>query len=99
MSSMSAHIVSKNRAWIVFNPAGRQVGEFPIQREAIDTAKGLFKSARAGQVVVHGNNGSYRIAFRKGLPELQRRRDRSSLGRETIKKAISSVVRSRLLGA
>ena len=98
VKSRSAHIVPKDREWIVFNPEGKQAGVFPTQKEAVEEATGIVKSARIGQVVVHRKDGTYSIAYRRGLPELHRTRDRSSIGRKNIKKAVSAVIRTRLLG-
>jgi hypothetical protein len=84
----------------------RAIKVFPTQAAAIERAKELVgrgepdvqreRQSLAGQIVVHGRNGSIRWHEIHGLPMVQTPPRKSELGTKAIKKAVSTVIRERL---
>lgn len=106
MTGRTTHILPTDGGWAVMKDAHstrkgartRAKSVYPTQKEAIAAARRLASKASAWEVLLHGRNGSYRIVERHGLPEVRNRPNRSSLAREAIRKAVSAIIRERLLG-
>jgi hypothetical protein len=71
-------------------------GVFPTQQEAIDAARKIVQHSSAGQIVVHGRDGSMRWQDVHGLPLVQTPPRKSAIGTKAIEKAVSTVIRERL---
>lgn len=71
-------------------------GVFPTQQQAIDAARKLVLRSSAGQIVVHGRDGSMRWQDVHGLPLVQTPPRKSAIGTKLIEKAVSGVIRKRL---
>src|SRR5271166_1449620 len=71
---------------------------YSTQKQAIDAARKIVHNAKAGQIVVHGRDGSVHLGEVHGLPTVQTSRRKSDLGTEAIKRAVSMVIRERLEG-
>jgi hypothetical protein len=98
MPSKTTHIIPKDSGWAVKKEgaAKRNSGVYATQKEAIELARGMTKKTSAGQIVVHGRDGSMRFLDVHGLPAVQTPRRKSDLGTKAIKKAVSAVIRERL---
>jgi hypothetical protein len=98
MSAKTTHVLPKNGGWTVMKEgwASRRAIVYPTQKEAIEAAREINQRASAGQVVIHLRNGLTRRLDVHGLPELQRSRLKSTLGRKAIERAVSAVIRERL---
>jgi hypothetical protein len=69
---------------------------YPTQKEAIDAAREIVRQSRAGQIVIHGRDGSIRWRDVRGLPIVQTPPLKSDLGTKAIERAVSTVIRERL---
>ncbi len=103
MPAKTAHVIPRDEGWAVVMDTGKPVNEnqldvYPKQKEAIDVARRIVRRAAAGKVVVHGRNGSLRWLEVHGMPEIQRSRVKSDIGRRAIQRAVSAVIIERLLG-
>ena len=86
--------------------AQRVIKIFPTQAAAIEWAKERVghreldgqrkRQSAAGQIVVHSRNGSVRWREIHGLPKVQTPPQKSELGTNAIKKAVSTAIRERL---
>ena len=95
----TTHVVPRNGEWAVKKEGSRRSsGLYDTQAKAIEAARDLARRSSAGQVVVHGVNGSIRISESHGLPSVQSPHKKSEIGKKTIEKAISTVLRERLSG-
>ena len=100
MTSRTTHVVPGEGEWAVRNEgaSSRPLGVYPTQRAAIAAASEIVKQARAGQLVVHGRDGSIRVQESHGLPRVQTPPRKSTLGSKAIQRAVSKVIRKRLSG-
>ena len=98
MAAKTTHVVPKNGGWAVRKEgsAKSRVAMYPTQKEAVDAAREIVRRASAGQVVVHGIDGSMRTRESHGLPVVQNPPRKSKLGSKAIEKAVSTVIRERL---
>jgi hypothetical protein len=71
-------------------------GVYSTQKQAIDAARGIVRRSSAGQIVVHGRDGSISRRDIHGLPVVQMPPRKSKLGTKAIEKAVSTVIRERL---
>jgi hypothetical protein len=69
---------------------------YVTKKEAIDAARDMVHRSSAGQIVVHGRDGSMSWRDVHGLPVVQKPPRKSDLGTKAIKKAVSTVIRERL---
>jgi hypothetical protein len=76
--------------------AKSEVGVYSTQKEVIEAAREIVRRASAGQVVIHGTDGSIRTGESHGLPVVQTPPRKSRLGSKAIEKAVSTVIRERL---
>ncbi|MFN0103184.1 MAG: DUF2188 domain-containing protein [Bryobacteraceae bacterium] len=100
MLAKSTHIIPTDGGWVIRREGaspGWGDGLYSLQREAVAAARLLTRRESVGQIVIHGRNGSMRITDVRGIRPVRSRRRKSSLGRTAIKKAISAVLRERLL--
>jgi hypothetical protein len=97
MSSKTTHVLPLNDGWTVRREDSASRNVYPTQKEAVEAARKINRRKSAGQVVVHLCNGLTRRLDVHGLPELQRSRLKSTLGRKAIERAVSAVIRERLL--
>jgi hypothetical protein len=97
MSSKTTHVLPINGEWTVRREDSASRNVYPTQKEAVEAARKINRRKSAGQVVVHLRNGSFRRLDIHGVPEIQRSRLKSTLGRKAIAKAVSAVIRERLL--
>ena len=100
MATKSTHVFPKNGQWAVRKEglAARGNSVYLTQKEAIEAARAINRRTSAGQIVIHGRDGSIRTRDMHGMPAVQRSRRKSELGRKAIEKAVSSVILERLLG-
>jgi hypothetical protein len=103
MPAKTAHVIPREVGWAVVMAAGKPMNEneldvYPKQKEAIDVARKIVRRAAAGQVVVHGRNGSLRWLDVHGMPERPKLPFKSSIGTKAIQRAMSALVIKRLLG-
>jgi hypothetical protein len=90
-------VEERGAQWAVKRPnAKRASAVYATQREAINAARKTVMRSSAGQIVVHGRNGSIRWRDLHGLPVVQRPPRKSDLGTKAIEKAVSNVIRKRL---
>ena len=83
--------------WAVKRPSAiRASAVYTTQKQAIDAARKMVLRSPAGQIVIHGRNGSIRWRDLHGLPVVQRPPRKSDLGTKAIEKAVSTVIRERL---
>jgi hypothetical protein len=93
----TTHVVPRNGEWAVKKEgSARSVGLYETQAKAIEAARNIVQRSSAGQVVVHGVNGSIRIQESHGLPCIQSPPKKSKLGKKIIERAVSTVLRERL---
>jgi hypothetical protein len=99
MTAKTTYVIPKNGGWAVTREgaAKRNRRVYSTQKEAVNAARDIVQRQSAGQVVILGLNGSIRVRDSHGLPPIQRAPSKSKLGRKAIKKAISTVIRERLL--
>jgi len=71
-------------------------GVFPTQQQAINAARKIVLGASAGQIVVHGRDGTMRWQDVHGLPLVQTPPRKSAIGTKAIEKAVSGVILKRL---
>ncbi len=97
MSMTTIHIVPKNRRWVLKREGAANLGSqvYRTQGEALTVAINLVKASPAGQIAVHGRDGSIRSTAVHGLPEVQAPPHKSSLGKKTIERAVSAVILDR----
>jgi hypothetical protein len=76
----------------------RYSGVYPTQKQAIDAAREIVQRSSAGEIVVHGRDGSFRWREIHGLPILQKPRVKSDLGTANIRRAVTAAIRERLEG-
>lgn len=95
----STHVVPRDGEWVVKKEGStKSAGLYETQAKAIEAARNLVRGSSAGQVVVHGVNGSIRISESHGLPSVQSSPKKSDLGKRTIERAVSTVLLKRLSG-
>lgn len=97
MRAKTTHVIPAKDGWLVRKSGNGSGALFPTQREATDRAIRMSKAAKAGQVVVFSRDGMFRVVESHGLPEIQRSRLKSKLGRNAIRKAVGKVVLARLM--
>jgi hypothetical protein len=97
-AAKTTHVLPSNGHWIVKKADAKAALVFPTKKEATAEAVRRIKKEKAAQVVVHDIGGSFHIAASHGLPKLSPSPGKSKLGRQAIKKAVSSVVRAELIG-
>lgn len=100
MPTNTTHIIPRDDGWAVKKEGAskRSYGVYSTQKQAIDAARGKLKRSPAGQIVVHGRDGSFRRRDVHGLPAVQTPPRKSGLGTKAIEKAVSTVIRERLQG-
>lgn len=110
MSTKTTHIVPSIGGWAlrkegdyrassIRKKADRNgTGLYATQKQAIDAAREIIHHSSAGQIVVHGRDGSMHWRDVYGLPLVQRPPRKSDLGTKAIKNAVATVVRERLAG-
>jgi Uncharacterized protein conserved in bacteria (DUF2188) len=100
MSTKTTHIVPTDGGWAIRKEGEHHVqrvnGVYSTQKQAMEVARDLVQRSPAGQVVVHGRNGSMKLRYVHGLPVVQKPPRKSDLGTSAIKKAVSTVIRQRL---
>ena len=98
MAAKTTHVVPKNGRWAVKKEgsAKSRVGVYSTQKEAIDAAREIVRRTSAGQVVIHGIDGSNRTRESHGLPVIQNPPRKSKLGSKATEKAVSTVICERL---
>jgi hypothetical protein len=98
MPARTTHIFPIDGGWAVRKEgsAKRQSGIYSTQKEAIQVARRISQRASAGQIVIHGRDGSMRSQDVHGLPKVQRLPFKSDLGTKAIEKAVSAVILERL---
>src|SRR5690349_4351666 len=99
MRSKTTHVIPKNGHWVVTKDGSgeRTAGVYSTQKEAIETAHELL-NRKAGQIVIHGRDGSIRLKDVHSLPPVPKSPVKSSLGTKAIKDAVYAVIRERLAG-
>lgn len=100
MPARTTHIIPKDDGWVFMKEGGpkRYSGVYPTQKQAIEAAREFVQRSPAGEIVVHGRDGSIRWREVHGLPVVQKSRLKSDLGTENIRRAVSEVIRERLEG-
>jgi len=98
MSSRTIHVILQNGQWAVKKDDSAKGRTYSTQKEAIGAARKIVRGMSAGQIVVHGRDGSIRIRENRGLPAIQKSPVKSTLGRKAIERAVSTVILERLLG-
>ncbi len=100
MSAKTTHVIPQNGGWAVKKEgsANRSSSMYSTQKEAIEAAREIVQRTAAGQVVIHHLDGSIRTRDKHGLPEVQQPPRKSKLGSKAIERAVSTVIRERLLG-
>jgi hypothetical protein len=95
----TTHVIPRNAGWVVTRegPLENSAVVYTTQKEAIEVAREML-NRKAGQIVVHGRDGSIRFEDVHALPAVQPSRLKSSLGTKAIKEAVSAVIRKRLAG-
>ena len=102
MTTKTTHVVPSDDGWAVMREGRhrassiRQNGVYSTQKQALKAARDILQRSAAGQIVVHGRNGSMRWRDVHGLPAVQKPPRKSDLGTEAIKRAVSAVIRQRL---
>jgi hypothetical protein len=98
MSAKTTHVFPVNGGWAVRKEgsAKRTRGVYTTQRKAIAVARDMALRASAGQVVIHGRDGSMRSKYLHGMPVVQTPPRKSDLGTKAIERAVSAVIRERL---
>ena len=94
--SKTLHVIPKAGQWAVTHDGGKETRFFSTQREAIESAREIARSADSGQLVVHGRRGQIREHATYGMPPVQDPPGRQSA---RIEKAVGKITRNRLLGA
>lgn len=99
MRAKTTHVIPQNGGWAVMkeDSANRRAVLYLTQKDAIEAARAMVQSLSAGQVVIHYRDGSLRTRYVHGLPELQQSPRKSKLGRKAIERAVSTVLRERLV--
>lgn len=100
MSAKTTHVIPRNGGWAVKKEgsAKSRISMFSTQKDAIEAAREIVQRAPAGQIVIHGLDGSIRTREVHGLPAVQTPPQKSKLGSKAIEKAVSTVIRERLSG-
>jgi len=100
MTARTTHIVPKDNGWVVMKERAPKSysSVYPTRKQAIDAAREIVQRSSAGEIVVHGRDGSVRWREVIGLPIVQKSRVKSDLGTENIRRAVSEVIRERLEG-
>ena len=98
MPAKTTHVIPSGGQWIVKKSGGKNTSVFTTEKEAKNEALRIAKSAKSGQVVVHGPAGTFHAEGIHGMPKLQTPPRASKLGKSAIKKAIAKVIRARLAG-
>ncbi len=100
MNASTTHVIPWNGGWVVrkegWSKRGMEV--YSTQKKAIQAARKINQRTSAGQIVIHGRNGSFRSSDLHGMPAVHGRRRKGTLSTRAIKVAVSSVIRERLLG-
>ncbi|MBL8292822.1 MAG: DUF2188 domain-containing protein [Bryobacterales bacterium] len=100
ITAKTMHVVPNNGGWAVMREgsAASTVRVYATQKEAVRAAREIVRRTVAGQVVIHGADGSMRTRDRHGLPMVQPPPRKSTLGSKAIAQAVSTVIRERLAG-
>jgi hypothetical protein len=110
MPTKTTHIIPRDDGWAVKKEAviiaknGNQSAMkkphaervYTSQKQAINAARRIAKRSSAGQIVVHGRDGSIRWREVHGLPAVQTAPKKSDLGTKAIERAVFTVIRERL---
>ena len=91
----TVHVLPADKGWAVKREGRKSIHVFTTQREAIESARELARSASSGQLVVHGRNGQIREHDTYGMPKVQ---DAPGGKSDRIEKAVAKVTRDRLGG-
>ena len=100
MRGRTIYVFPKGRKWGVGRDSDDKRDEvrfYETKQAAIDAARLTVKGLPIRHVVVLERAGSIKVVERYGLPEIQRSRRKSTLGRKVIDQAISSVILKRLV--
>ncbi len=99
MGGRTTHVIPGNGGWVVTREGSgeRSTVVYTTQKEAIEVAREML-NRKAGQIVIHGRDGSIRFEDVHALPAVRPSRLKSSLGTQAIKEAVSAVIRKRLAG-
>lgn len=100
MSAKTTHIIPWNGGWVIRKEGRvkRDIDVYSTQKKALDAARQMVQRTSAGQIVIHGRDGSLRARDVHGMPLVLGSPRKGNLGTRAIEKAVSSVIRARLSG-
>ena len=93
------HVIPYPGGWAVRREGGKEGEVFTTQKDAIARARTISKEISPSQVVVYTRGGRIASVEVRGFPKIQKSPLKSSIGTRNIEKAISEIVRSRLVPA
>lgn len=98
MPTLTTHIIPTDGGWTIRKEGvARRPTVYPTLNRALEVARVTVRRSRAGQIVVHLRDGSMRRYEVHGMPPLPPSSHKSDIGTKTIKRAISAVIRKRLM--
>lgn len=89
----TVHVLPADKGWAVKREGRKADGFFQTQREAIESAREIVRSANSGQLVVHGRDGRVRDHETYGMPRVQAPHGKKSAA---IDRAVGKVTVDRL---
>jgi len=99
MPTLTTHIIPTDGGWTIRKEGvvRRSPGVYSTLNQALEVARRTVQRSRAGQIVVHLRDGSMRRHDVHGLPPLPASPYKSDIGTRAIKRAVSAVIRERLM--